>query len=148
MIRTNSDNPDFKLLTARLDEELCQIYGTKQEDYEEYNRITDLPTVIIAYAHSIPVGCGCFKIQDENTVELKRMFVEPELRGKGIASALVKELERWALELGYTTMILETGNKQPEAINMYHKLGYKNIEKYGQYKDAVLSVCMKKELGL
>jgi GNAT superfamily N-acetyltransferase len=75
------------------------------------------------------------------------MFVEPELRGKGIASAIVKELERWALELGYNSIILETGNKQPEAINMYHKLGYQDTEKYGQYEDAVLSVCMKKQLG-
>jgi GNAT superfamily N-acetyltransferase len=147
MVRTNSDNPDFKTLTARLDEELCRIYGTNQADYEEYNKITDLPTVIIAYANNIPVGCGCFKIYDESTVELKRMFVEPELRGKGIASAIVKELERWALELGYNSIILETGNKQPEAINMYHKLGYQDTEKYGQYEDAVLSVCMKKQLG-
>ena len=146
MIRTNSDNPDFKLLTARLDEELCQIYGTKQEDYEEYNRITDLPTVIIAYAHSVPVGCGCFKIQDKNTVELKRMFVEPELRGKGIASALVKELERWALELGYTNMILETGNKQPEAIAMYQKLGYSDSKKPDQNHEIGHSVFMRKRL--
>ena len=146
MIRTNSENPDFKALTDKLDDELCFLYNTKKEDYEEYNRITNLPTVIIAYANDIAIGCGCFKIYDQKTIELKRMFVDPAFRGKGIASAMVKELEVWAKELGFEEAVLETGNKQPEAIQMYKRLGYSIAEKPDQVQEIGHSVFMKKRL--
>ena len=61
IIRTNSDNPDFYFLTQQLDEALCEIYGTKKEDFEDYNRIENLETIVIAYEDEVPVGCGCFK---------------------------------------------------------------------------------------
>jgi putative acetyltransferase len=80
--RTNSEDPDFKKLTQELDEELCRIYNTQQADYEEYNRITDLNTVLVVYDHDQPVACGCFKYFNEKTIELKRMFVVPEFRGQ------------------------------------------------------------------
>lgn len=144
--RTNSDNPDFHTLTTALDVELCKIYGTKQEDYVEYNRIVDLPTVVLAYDGETPVACGCIKIFNDNTVEIKRMFVTDHLRGNGIASSIVKELETWANELGYSFSVLETGKGQPDAIGLYQKLGYKITANYGQYDGLENSVCMKKEL--
>jgi putative acetyltransferase len=144
--RTNSDDPDFQKLTQALDVELCRIYNTQQADYEEFNRITDLPTVVLAYEDDIPVGCGCFKKYNDNTIEIKRMYVEPGVRGKGIASQIVGELETWALELKNIFAVLETGKKQPEAIAMYHKLGYSLTERYGQYSDMDNSVCMRKQL--
>ena len=146
IVRTNSDNPDFHKLTAQLDEELCRIYDTKQEDYAAFNLITGLPTVVLAYNNQEPVGCGCFKSNDTDTIELKRMFVLPAFRGKGIASKIVGELETWGAEQGKSTAILETGNKQPEAIALYTKLGYEVTEKFGVYIDMPLSVCMKKLL--
>ncbi|SKC17771.1 GNAT family N-acetyltransferase [Dyadobacter psychrophilus] len=147
MIRTNSENPDFKRLTDLLDDELCFLYNTKKADYEEYNRITNLPTVILAFANNVAIGCGCFKVYDEKTIELKRMFVDPAWRGKGTASAMVKELENWARELGFLEAVLETGNRQPEAIAMYHKLGYSNSEKHDQNQEIGHSVFMRKRLG-
>ena len=146
IVRTNSDNPDFHILTAALDVELCKIYGTKQEDYVEYNKIIDLPTVVLAYEGETPVACGCIKIFSDNTVEIKRMFVTDHLRGNGIASSIVKELETWAKELGYSFSVLETGKGQPDAIGLYQKLGYKITANYGQYDGLENSVCMKKEL--
>ncbi|MCF2490192.1 GNAT family N-acetyltransferase [Dyadobacter sp. CY347] len=146
MIRTNSENPDFKRLTDLLDDELCLLYNTQKADYEEYNRITNLPTVILAYADNAAIGCGCFKIHDEKTIELKRMFVAPALRGKGIASAMVTELEHWAKQLGFQEAVLETGNKQSEAISMYQKLGYSISEKTGQNHEIGHSVFMRKRL--
>lgn len=146
MLRTNSENPDFKRLTDLLDDELCLLYNTKKADYEEYNRITNLPTVILAYADNNAIGCGCFRIHNEKTIELKRMFVEPAFRGKGIASAMVTELERWAKELGFQEAILETGNKQSEAIAMYHKLGYNYSVKHDQNQEIGHSVFMRKRL--
>jgi putative acetyltransferase len=142
--RTNSDNPDFKKLTDELDMELCRIYNTRPEDYEEYNRITDLKTVVLAYCDGVPVGCGCFKKFDETTIELKRMYIDPAFRNRGIASGIVKELEKWATELESRISVLETGTGQPEAIAMYHKLGYSVTENF--MAESGHSICMKKML--
>lgn len=147
IVRTNSDNPDFTALTDKLDDELCSIYNTRKEDFEEYNRITDLKTVVLAYENKVLIGCGCFKKFDENTLELKRMFIEPAFRGRGVASAIVKELEKWGVELGFTFGFLETGKGQPQAIRLYKKLGYQLIPAQEQYQPSDYSVCMRKELG-
>lgn len=146
IIRTNSDNPDFQKLTTLLDVTLCEIYGTKQEDYEQYNRIVNLSTIVLAYKNDVPVGCGCFRIFNEDTIEIKRMFVTPEHRGEGIGSRLLYELETWGIEQHYTYSTLETGKGQPEAIDLYLKCGYTITQNYGQYADKELSVCMFKAL--
>jgi putative acetyltransferase len=144
--RTNSDNPDFHTLTNLLDITLCEIYGTKQEDYVEYNKIVDLNTVVVAYKDGLPVGCGCFKKFNDDTIEIKRMFITPEHRGQGIASRMLYELETWAIELKNTYSALETGKGQPEAIEMYLKCGYTITQNYGQYANEERSVCMMKAL--
>ena len=144
--RTNSENPDFTRLTGELDIELCRIYNTNPEDYEEYNRITNLPTVVLAYENDEAVGCGCFKIVNEKTIEIKRMFIQNDFRGKGIASLILAELEAWARETGYSEAILETGKGQPNAIKLYQKYGYEITENYNQYDDLEISVCLRKEL--
>jgi len=146
LVRTNSENPDFIRLTGELDIELCRIYNTNPEDYEEYNRITNLPTVVLAYRNDEAVGCGCFKIVDEKTIEIKRMFIQDDFRGKGIASRILAELEVWAKETGYSAAILETGKGQPNAIKLYQKYGYEITENYNQYDDLEISICLKKEL--
>ena len=146
ILRTNSENSDFIRLTGRLDIELCRIYNTNPEDYEEYNRITDLHTVVVAYENEQAVACGCFKIFDEKTVEIKRMFVEDSQRGKGIASAMLANLETWARELGYEKSVLETGKGQPNAIKLYQKYGYQITENYNDSDDLNISVCLAKIL--
>ncbi|GLU50602.1 GNAT family N-acetyltransferase [Dyadobacter frigoris] len=146
ILRSDSDNPDFRKLTGDLDIELCKIYNTNPEDYEEYNRITGLPTVVLAYENEEPIGCGCFKIFNDKAVEIKRMFIKENQRGKGIASAILAEIENWAKELGYTEAVLETGKGQPKAINLYMKYGYQITENYNQYDDLEISVCLKKVL--
>ncbi|MCF0056809.1 GNAT family N-acetyltransferase [Dyadobacter sp. CY356] len=146
ILRTTSDNIDFQKLTGELDIELCRIYNTNPEDYEEYNRITGLNTVVIAYENDEAVGCGCFKIFNDKTVEIKRMFIKENHRGNGIASALLAELEKWAKEVGYEEAVLETGKGQPNAISLYKKYGYQITENYNQYDDLEISVCLKKIL--
>lgn len=146
ILRTTSDNIDFQKLTGELDIELCRIYNTNPEDYEEYNRITGLPTVVLAYENEEPIGCGCFKIFNDKTVEIKRMFIKENQRGKGVATAILTELELWAKELGYEHAVLETGKGQPNAINLYKKYGYQITENYNQYDDLEISVCLKKVL--
>jgi GNAT superfamily N-acetyltransferase len=79
-------------------------------------------------------------------MEVKRMFVPPASRRKGIAALILAELERWAKDLSATSCILETGKKQPEAIRLYTKCGYHPIPNYGQYAGMENSVCFEKLL--
>ena len=75
------------------------------------------------------------------------MFVLPERRGKGIAAKVLSELEIWAAELSFEKCILETGKKQPEAIQLYKKSGYVIIANYGQYDGIENSLCFEKKLN-
>jgi GNAT superfamily N-acetyltransferase len=81
-------------------------------------------------------------------MEVKRMFTLPEYRGRGIAARVLEELEQWAVELSSHSCRLETGMKQPEAIRLYEKSGYRRIPNYGQYEGVFNSVCFEKKLGL
>lgn len=144
--RTQSSNNDFVLLVAQLDMDLNCRYNKVQKEYDKYNKIDLIEAVIVAYSNNKPVGCGCFKPFDEKTVEIKRMFVLPEFRGKGISKIVLGNLEEWASELGYSKSVLETGKGQPEAIGLYQKMGYTVIDNFGQYADMPNSVCFRKEL--
>ncbi len=144
--RTTSDNPDFRHLVALLDQDLAIRDGDDHAFYAQYNKMDSIRHVVVAYEDGAPVGCGAFKSFDENSVEIKRMFVQPELRGQGIAAAILTELESWAGELGYSRCVLETGKKQPEAIRLYQKSGYGAIPNFGQYEGVENSVCMEKIL--
>jgi putative acetyltransferase len=77
---------------------------------------------------------------------MKRVFVQSDYRGKGFASAIIEELERWAKEKGFLYSILETGVKQHEAISLYQKKGYVITDNFGQYIGNQNSICMKKAL--
>lgn len=143
ILRTNSENEDFKTLTQFFDEYLVEIDGDEKDFYAQYNHIY-LENTIICFDGEIASGCGAFKKHENNVAEIKRMFVLPEQRGKGIAMSVLAELETWAKELGYTTCILETSIRLENAIKLYKKLGYEITENYGQYVGLKSSVCMKK----
>ena len=130
-----------------LDQDLAIRDGEEHSFYATYNKIDAIQHVVVAYDAEQAVGCGAIKRYDEQIVEIKRMFVRPECRGRGIAGEVLKELERWGSELGFSAAILETGKKQPEAIRLYQKSGYMLIPNFGQYEGVENSVCMKKTLG-
>jgi len=144
--RTTSDNIDFQKLVVLLDEVLKIKDGIDHDFYAQYNKLDKINHVIVCYQQGIAVGCGAFKEYDSDTVEIKRMFVHPDYRGKGIASVVLKELEIWASEIHYTNCVLETGKNNPEAIALYQKSGYEIIPNYGQYENIDTSVCLKKLL--
>lgn len=144
--RTTSLNADFINLIARLDKDLLNRYDSAQKNYDEHNKIELIDTVLIIYDNERPIGCGCFKRFDNDTAEIKRMFIESDYRGKGISKIILKELENWANGLGYSKIVLETGIKQPEAIGLYQNYGFKRIDNYGQYADMPNSVCFEKIL--
>lgn len=145
--RTNSADKDFPGLIKELDKDLRSRYGAEQEEFDKFNKIENLETVIIAYSNNEPIGCGCFKKFDIDAVEVKRMFVDPGQQRKGIGASILNELEKWAAEIGYRSIILETGTRQPEAIELYKKLGYQITPNFSPYIGNLLSICMKKELN-
>jgi putative acetyltransferase len=144
--RTNSDNTDFNTLVALLDADLKIRDGEDHAFYAQFNKTATLNEVVVAYTDGVATAIGAIRKYDPQTAEVKRMFVLPEQRGKGIAQMVLKALEQWAAESGYAACILETGIKQPEAIRLYEKAGYERIPNYGQYQTDANSVCMKKEL--
>ncbi len=147
LIRTDSANPDFIQLVKLLDDDLRIRDGDEHSYYAQFNKVDALKNVVVAYIDNGSVGCGAFKRYSVNTVEIKRMYVKPEHRGKGIAVDILAELEKWAIELNFSSFILETGKKQPEAIRLYEKSGYNLIPNYDQYVGIENSVCMKKTLS-
>lgn len=142
--RTSIDNKDFQKLVVLLDEDLAIRDGENHDFYAQFDKVDKINNVIICYQDEIAVGCGAFKEFDSDTVEIKRMFVHPDYRGKGIASSILKELEVWARECNYKKCVLETGKNNPDAISLYRKSGYEVIPNYDQYENIETSVCLKK----
>lgn len=145
--RTNSEDPAFQMLVRELDKDLAIRNGEDDAFFAQFNKIAALRHVVVAYDESGPVGCGAVKEYEPGVMEVKRMYVPPQRRGKGIAASVLKELELWSAELGYRTCILETGLKMPEAIALYTKSNYQRIKNYGQYAEVEDSVCFEKRLG-
>lgn len=148
VIRTNAEHPDFIELVKLLDLELAERDGTEHSFYAQFNTISSIKHVVLAYDHDKPLGCGAMKAYEPGTMEIKRMYMLPEARGKGIAAEILTALEVWAKELAITRCILETGHKQPEAIALYKKCGYQLIPNYGQYVAVENSVCFGKRFEL
>lgn len=146
LTRTDFTNQDFKSLIPYLDKELRENDGDEADYYAGYNKIDNIPYVVVAYLANVPVGCGALKHYKEKTIEVKRMFVSKEHRGKGISKLVLQELETWAKELGYTFLILETGKTQKAAIALYLNNGFQIIPNYDQYVGVINSVCMQKSL--
>jgi putative acetyltransferase len=145
-VRTDSHNEDFIELMKLIDADLAIRDGEDHSFYAQFNKIDLIKYAVVAYENNIPWGCGAIKAFDAGTMEIKRMYVKPESRGKGIASKILSELEAWVVELAYKKCILETGVKQPEAIRLYIKNGYHRIPNYGQYSDIIGCLCFEKEL--
>lgn len=146
IIRTNSESLDFQALVHELDKDLKIRDGDEHAFFAQFNKIDLIRHVVVAYDDQQALGCGAIKEYSEGIMEVKRMYVAPKHRGKGIATMVLKELEKWSFELNFTRLILETGIKQPEAIQLYKKNEYVQIPNYGQYENVESSVCFEKYL--
>lgn len=144
IVRTDSDNPDFRQLVVLLDRELKDRDGEDHSFFAQFNKIDKIKHALVAYLNDVPCACGAIKEYDNDTMEIKRMYVLQEERGKGIAGMILQELENWTNELNFKKCILETGKRQPEAIRLYSKSGYQVIPNYGQYENVSNSICFEK----
>lgn len=146
ILKTDGKNADFVKLTNMLDDDLNGRYAQKQEQYNKFNKLNGINNAVVIYSDTFPVACGAFKKYDDETVELKRIFVVKENRGQGLSKIIVNKLEEAARASGFRFAVLETGKKQPEAINLYKNAGYEIIQNYGQYAGNDNSICMRKNL--
>jgi putative acetyltransferase len=101
----------------------------------------------VAGSSAPAVGIAALALRADTTAELKRVFVAPSARGRGVARDILRAVEAFARSQGVSAIRLETGVAQPEAIALYEKVGYHHIPRFGQYVDDETSVCMEKPLG-
>jgi GNAT superfamily N-acetyltransferase len=146
LIRTNSQNKDFIDLVKLLDEDLARRDGEDHSFYAQYNKLDNINHALVLYKNNLPVCIGAIKEFDADSMEVKRMYTLSDFRGQGLAKRVLLKLENWANELGYKRCVLETGKRQPEAINLYKKNGYTSISNYGQYMGIENSLCFEKQL--
>ena len=141
-------NVDLSYLCSRLDLALDELVGAKfqRSQYNQFNLLEDIHDALVVYKDGKPVGCGAFKMYDEEHAELKRIYTEPDCRGIGLGAEIIRRLEAMAKIQGYRYCILETGKPLEAACHVYEKLGYKVIPNYGQYANMPNSVCMQRKI--
>jgi putative acetyltransferase len=143
------DSVDARRLVAALDAHLSTLYTPEQRFGPNLKPEHVAPGVgmfLVARAGGQAVGCGALRRLDETTAEVKRMYVEPEVRGRGVAKAVLERLESAARELGVHRLVLETGIYQAEAIGLYRRAGFKPVRCWGEYAGSLTSVCFEKEM--
>ncbi|TWE21150.1 GNAT family N-acetyltransferase [Kitasatospora atroaurantiaca] len=152
---TGYGHPDAEKLSAEVQQEYVQRYGDMDVTAMHPDHF-DPPAglFVVGYLDGEPVACGGWRAKERNDdglldgdAELKRMYVVPSARGRGLAREILRHLERTAAEAGRTRFVLETGTEQPEALALYASEGYEPITKFGFYKDSPQSVCLGKPLG-
>ncbi|WP_379153117.1 GNAT family N-acetyltransferase [Paenibacillus sp. sgz5001063] len=144
------ENRDLQKLIKRLDDELKSRYPHETIYVVDFSdpKVREM-TFVVAYAGNQPVGCGGLRplAADSSMMELKRFYVDPDTRKQGIANRMLLDLEQKAAAVGCREIRLETGIKQPEAIALYEKHGYRPIDLFGPYIGDPDSLCYGKVLS-
>ncbi|KPV60592.1 GCN5 family acetyltransferase [Paenibacillus sp. A3] len=141
------NNEHLIALIAKLDDYLYSLYPADEVFGVDLEGATVNEMVfVLAYSNGVAAGCGAYRPLDVQAAELKRIFVDPSSRNKGIASSILSFLEQEAARAGFTSLLLETGPMQPESIALYKKFGFIDIDPFGEYADCPSSICMEKKL--
>lgn len=143
------DSAEAQRLIAALDAHLASRYSADQRfgpNLRPEHLEPGLGTFVIARADGRAVGCGALRRLDEATAEVKRMYVEPELRGHGVAKEILDRLEAAARVMGTHRLVLETGIYQAEAIGLYRRMGFNPVRCWGEYEGVLTSVCFEKSI--
>ena len=141
------DSPAAAALTDAVQKEYVDLYGGPDDAPVQPDEFAP-PNgrFLVGYVGTDPVAMGGLRRIDDTTVEIKRMYVVPDHRGHGYARTILACLEDLARSLGATRVVLETGMKQPEAMQLYETSGYERIEGFGHYCGQELSVSYGKSL--
>ena len=144
------ESADAQRLIAALDEGLAALYPPEQRcgpNFKAHHAREGRGAFLLARVSGVAAGCGALRILDPATAEVKRMYVTPELRGRGVARAILEQLEASARDLGVTRLVLETGTLQLAAIRLYVHAGFRVTECWGEYVGVPTSVCYEKLLA-
>ncbi|MFC3491450.1 GNAT family N-acetyltransferase [Glycomyces rhizosphaerae] len=142
------EDPQGIALRTRQRAELDERYGCDDHEPGPVPSAEDITVFLMAFdPDGTAIACGAFRELDAASVEVKRMYVDPGSRGSGVAAALLASLEKAAREGGWTTVKLETGEAQPDAIRFYEREGYHRIPRFGHYADSEISLCFAKPLA-
>jgi ribosomal protein S18 acetylase RimI-like enzyme len=149
MLTISPDDPigeTAQKLINDLCSELSARYGAPPSPFSPAEAMVERTIFLVARLGGQPIGCGAIRRIDDATAEVKRMYVVPEGRRKGVARSLLGELERHAVAFKYRTIRLETGILQPEAQRLYESCGYKRMAAFGPYVGNPIGVCYDKIL--
>ena len=128
--------------------EIAQRYGTDDSEPGPAPTADDITAFFVAFGDDgTALGCGGLRQLNEEHGEIKRMFVHPDHRGTGVSTAILGRLESSAAERGWSRLVLETGDAQPDAIRFYTREGFSPIERFGYYADSADSLCFGKTLA-
>ncbi len=143
----DAGNKDYLMLAQKLDEYYFTLVGDVQLRYAEANRPENMACLIVAYDNEIPIGCGCWKRVNQTTAEVKRIFIMPEYRRQGVASAIIRKLEGSIAQAGYCHSILETARTTNDSKALYLSLGYQEIDYFGSPAGAENCLCFEKKVN-
>jgi GNAT superfamily N-acetyltransferase len=141
------DDPLAQALVEAVQQEYVARYGGRDEavvDPAEFRPPAGL--FLVAEVDGTPAGCGAWRVYPPGGVEIKRVYVAPGFRRRGLAQAIMAELEATAARAGHRSVVLNTGQKQPEAVSLYGELGYAPVPGYGVYACAPDAVFLGKDL--
>jgi putative acetyltransferase len=144
------DAPDVQALVTAQQAEMLELYEGEADigPTREASMFVEPDGVFLVVRDGErAVACGGIARFDETRGELKRMYVLPEARGRGLGRRVLVELEAEARRLGYRALVLETGDLQREALGLYESSGYERIPCYPPYDSRELSLCFEKDLG-
>ena len=140
------DSEDFRRLAAELDAYYFTLVGDIQLRYAEPNRPENMTALAVAYDGSQAVACGAWKRLSDGGAELKRLYVRPGFRRRGIARAMIAALEADAARQGIENMILETAVDTTDSHKLYLSAGYLPREYYGSPAGEANCLCFHKKL--
>jgi GNAT superfamily N-acetyltransferase len=141
------DDPVAHDLVEKVQEEYVARYGGRDAAVvEPAEFLPPLGLFLVAEVDGVPAGCGAWRALPEGPAEIKRVYVEPGFRRRGLAHVIVAELETSAAAAGHASVVLNTGREQPEALALYSDLGYEPVAGYGVYACAPGAVFLGKDL--
>jgi GNAT superfamily N-acetyltransferase len=135
---------DASPLIAALNAHASAAYPNPADNHWTFSHEEGL--FVVAYVDGVPAGCGGLRDFGDGRAELKRMYVDPAFRGRGLGFALVEHLTQHARTLGASRLLLETGARLEAAVRLYERCGFREVERYGEYLDSPQSLCMGKDL--
>ena len=128
------DDPVAQYLVDRVQEEYVVRYGGRDgAAVEPADFLPPRGTFLVAEVAGVPAACGAWRVHGDGIVEIKRVYVEPGFRRRGLAQLIMGALEESAAQAGYRAVLLNTGLRQPEALELYARLGYRDVPGYGIY---------------